>query len=611
MKKFLCLLFLAVGLLALFPSTTQAQASRKQNNQSQPALNLNQTIDIDKKTSTVTQTITGITTEKTISLPVLGLVQGEIGTTPVVNTEQKDGQLIVPTAGQEKIVIEYQSEGIWREFTKEVVQIVVAAPVSFSGNVDTKILLAGDEIMNPIGSKPTETDYEGDRQFFNYKQASDKLEPIILLKGSAVQATLKLESRLENDSFWWKNITTILPLDTSMQASFVKSIDPNTNSMRIDKDGNIQAIHRLFPKQDFSTKTQVDLDITQGFVDPESEGQISQLPSEIVADYTKNTDIWREGQLKKLGLSGEELRKGSVVNAVEKITSNIVADGEAYNPEADFSARKERAKQKPSTSIDYADQTVAALREAGIPARVVAGWKVDPMGKKSPHAWVEAFIPPDDGWLAFDPGLMKAGEVPFGVVLFDHVANIIWGANDVEPIFDNSAEWDIEYKSLKLESSKFEKDNFSSKKYMILPGISILYSKVNMPSGQVVDAMVLETSSGFRQLGSLAPLQRFHSYQLSLGGDAFDASKTTLGVGIDGEFSEVFVESKTSVVYWTMIVTFAFVVVLAWLLLALRKRANHDDIRLYPKDRNIERVEDSDLLDVKGTKITIPVKKKK
>lgn len=206
---------------------------------------------------------------------------------------------------------------------------------------------------------------------------------------------------------------------------------------------------------------------------------------------------------------------------------------------------------------------------------------------------------------------MKAGEVPFGVVLFDHIANIIWGADDAEPYFDNEAAWDIEYKSLKLEPSKFEKENFISKKYMVLPGVSLLSTKVDMPSGQVVDAMMLETSSGFRQLGSLAPLQQFRSYQASLGGDAFDESKATLGVGIDGEFSEVFVESKTTVVYWTMVVTFVLVVVVAWLVLALRKRANHDDVRLYPKDKNIERVEDSDLLDVKGTKVTIPVKKKK
>ncbi len=604
-------MFLSVGFITVLPLATHAQTSTKSINQIQPSLKLNQTIDIDKKTSTVTQTISGITTEKTLILPTYGLVQGEVGTTPFVKTDQKAGKLVVSTDGQKKIVIEYRSDGVWHEFTKDVAQVVVAAPVSFTGNVDTKILLDSNEIINPIGAKPAETDYEGDKQFFSYNQTSEKIEPIILLKGSAVQASLTLEKKLENDSFWWKNITTIMPLDTSMQTSFVKNIDPNTDSMRIDKDGNIQATHRLFPKQDFVTKAQVDLDITQGFVDPDADGQISQLLPEIVADYTKNTDIWRGGQLDKLDLNGEDLRKDSVVKAVEKITNKIVANGDEYNPKTDFSTRKDRAKQKPSTSIDYADQTAAALRETGIPARVVAGWEIDAAGKKSPHAWVEAFIPPDDGWLAFDPGLMKAGEVPFGVVLFDHVANIIWGANDVEPFFDIDADWNIEYKSLKLESSKFKKENFSSKKYMILPGISLLYSKVNMPSGQVVDAMMLETSSGSRELGSLAPLQKFHSYQPSLGGDAFDTSKTTLGVGVDGEFSEVFVESKTSVVYWTMFVTFAFVVALAWLLLALRKRANHEDIRLYPKDKNIERVEDSDLLDVKGTKITIPVKKKK
>lgn len=384
MKKFLCLLFLSVGLLALLPSVTNAQASTKLSKQTQSALKLEQTIDIDKTASTVTQTISGISTEKTISLPVYGLIKGEVGTTPAVKTEQKNGQLIVPTEGKKKIVIEYQADGIWHEFTKDVVQIVVTAPVSFSGDVDTKIILAGDVIINPIGPKPAETDYEGDKQFFSYKQTSDKLEPIILLKGSAVQATLKLESKLKNDSFWWKSITTILPPDTSMQASFVKNIDPSTNSMQIDKDGNIQAIHRLFPKQTFSTKTQVDLDITQGFVDPESDGQISQLPPEIVADYTKNTDIWREGQLKKLGLDGEELRKDSVVKTVEEITDSIVANGDAYNPKTDFTTRNNRTKQKPSTSIDYADQTVAALREVRIPARVVAGWRLILQEKRSP-----------------------------------------------------------------------------------------------------------------------------------------------------------------------------------------------------------------------------------
>ncbi len=611
MKKFLCLFLLSFSVLLFSTAPVLAQAENSQTSKLSSSLALEQTIDINSKATTVTQTIRGITNESEIILPIHGQLEAQVQTAPNTKTTQDDGSLKVKTAGMKEIKISYQSNNVWREFTKDVAQIVIAKPISFTGSVSTKVLLSGDEIVNAVGAKPSEADYEDNRQFFIYEQKVGKLEPIILLKGTAVQAQLTLEKNLENNSFWWKNINTLLPLDTSMQSSFEQKISPEATSMRIDKDGNITTKNRLFPKQGYMSKTRVDLEISQNFIDRDSEAKIAQIPPEIAADYSKNTDVWPGGQLKKLGLNVDNLRDETVIKSVEIITDKVVNNGGQYNPKTDFSNRQERVKQKPTTSIDYADKTVAALRETGIPSRVIVGWKVHPDGNKTPHAWVEAYIPPDEGWLAFDPALMKSGESPFGVVLFDHIANVVWGANATEPAFNNESAWEIEYKSLKLESQTFGKSNLNSKKYMFLPGVSAIISKVDMPKGQIVDAVLLETSSGFRELGSLAPLQKFQALQFSIGSESFNSTKTTLGVGIEGEFSEVLVEGRSEVVYWSMIISFVIIFVLVWLTLKFRKRANPSEVRLYPKQKDEGHIEDEDLLDVKGTKTTIPVKKKK
>jgi len=469
--------------------------------------------------------------------------------------------------------IEYEAEDLLANFKQS--QNVLVPPFEIGGQVTKQTI----EIASPldglggtlVGIKPDSTSTTGNVQ--TYKFSKDGLidTPIVLQNGVSSNAKLELKADLENKSFWWVTKTVVLPLDTNQQQSYIESIEPKPTKVRVDKDGNIIAKFRLRPFKKIRVKAVADVVIEQKSYDLENDAGFQQIPVDIAADYTGNTDIWPDKWLQNLGLNKEDLRKKTVIKATEEVYKAVADKSADYNPKFSYPDRIASSNQPASTSLDNADVLTSALRSAGIPARVVGGVitnnQLSVFDKAENYVWVEAYIP-EIGWMTVDPVQGKFGQQFFGQSGAEKIGLSIWGVNDKLPEFEPSGA-SVEYNTSSLPKEKFTNNAVGGQKFILLPGISLQRVVASMPAGVIHDEVAIRSGGKEQQLGSLAPLQKMSVFQIKIGSDSRKTSKLDLVVG-----GEKVSSGNAKVNYLFVVIEVVSLITLGWFMIQWRKKSN-------------------------------------
>lgn len=431
------------------------------------------------------------------------------------------------------LIIEYKSKDLFADYVKS--QSLFAPPFDLENIASQEVVLSAEmnlAIGNIIGEEAQDISTANDQQVYTFSTSGAFDKPIILQMGSVANAEVEVGAKLSNDGFWWQEKSLVLPIDTNQQKSYLKSIEPKPTSVKVDRDGNIIASYFLAPKQSVDVKAKANVLVEQKSYDVEADGGFEQLDQDIVADYTGNTDLWPESVLDNLSLNKDNLRSGTVLEAVKEINGAINKQQIELVNEIDFSERIGKDSRKQQSSLDLADRSVSAFRAAGIPARVVGGVITDTQMTRLERAqfqvWVEVFVP-GQGWMTIDPALNRLSENFFGQSGLQRIALFIWGVNDHIPEFD-SEEVSVKYTQDEQPEGKFDGSNVSGTNYLLLPGISLLHTKVAMPAGFIRDEVGIKAGEQTNLLGSLAPLQNTNSLQILIGDKSWQEVPLSLQV---------------------------------------------------------------------------------
>ena len=418
------------------------------------------------------------------------------------------------------VSVSYNSSELFGDYARA--RSLFAPPFELSEITSQDVTLSAEldlAIGNIIGVEAKDISTEDNQQTYSFSKSGGFDEPIVLQMGSLADADVEISGTLQNDSFWWKTKSIVLPLDTNQQRSFIESIEPKPSSIRVDKDGNIVASYFLPPKQSVDVKAKASVLIEQKSYDIKSDGGFEQLDQDIVADYTGNTSLWPKAELDNLGLNKDELRLGTVLEAVAKINEALIEKDVEFTEEVDFTNRIGNENKPKLSSLDYADKMVGTMRAAGVPARVVGGVITDNQltrfDQTQFQVWVEVFVP-NQGWMTVDPALNRVGSNFFGQSGLQRVALFIWGVNDHIPEFEGESV-KVSYAEQSQPEEKFSAESVNGTNYMLLPGISILHTSANMPKGFIHDEVIVSSNGSNAELGSLGPLQKTNSLQLIIG----------------------------------------------------------------------------------------------
>ncbi len=472
-----------------------------------------------------------------------------------------------------ELTIEYQADDLLADFKQS--QNVLIPPFELGGQISKQSI----ELSSPldglggtlVGIKADKATTTGDVQTYKFSRDGLIDTPIILQNGISASAKLSITAELENKGYWWSTKTVVLPLDTNQQQSYIESIEPKPSKVSVDKDGNIIADFKLRPFKKIKVKAVADVIFEQKSYDLENESGFGQLPVDIVADYTGNTDLWPDSKLQKLGLNKDELRKKTVLEATKDVFTAVANKSGTFNSEFSYIDRIGKSKQDAQTSLDNADVMTAALRSIGIPARVVGGSitnnQLTVLEKAQKHVWVEAYVP-DIGWMTLDPTQGKFGEGFFGQSGVERIGLSIWGVHDKLPEFEAS-EIDVEYNTNSLPEEKFTDKAVSGQNFLLLPGVSLLRSVAKMPAGIIHDEVTVKSGGKEQELGSLAPLQKMQTFRIKTGGSSFKDSKLILGVG-----GEEVASGKAKVNYAVVVVEVILLIGIVWFMVQWRKKSN-------------------------------------
>ncbi|MDX1766046.1 MAG: transglutaminase-like domain-containing protein, partial [Candidatus Saccharimonadales bacterium] len=254
--------------------------------------------------------------------------------------------------------------------------------------------------------------------------------------------------------------------------------------------------------------------------------------------------------------------------------------------------------------LKYSDQLVGELRSRGIPARLVLGkvWSNGSRLLESPlnHAWAEAFAP-GLGWMTLDP-LMSSNTDYFGTTNVTHIGLVLWGIADNRPPI-NLDTVNVRYTDKEF-STMGDQYEVSAKKYIVLPGISVLSISVQTPPGSIQDNTAVRTGSDSAviPLGSLAPLQTARTRTLRMGGGAFNSESIEFGT-LNGENLNVTATTDTQLSYLLVFYELGAILLLAVIVGVVklrrrrlsRRKTSHDSVLMHEEAEG-DNIEDQNLV---------------
>lgn len=391
--------------------------------------------------------------------------------------------------------------------------------------------------VHGFGGMPKEVSRQAGRVAYSFNEDDLINNSLQLLFGNSTTYKADFIYPINNDSSVAKAYTITLPPSTASQSVYIQNIEPKPESTSLDADGNIIARYQIAAGQKLDVKVTFLAEVRYLKYDLSKSGTKSDIPRNLVNEYTKSTQYWQSGD-SAIKAKAEELTKGkkTVAEQVQAINKYVIDTLEYNNEKIKYNIRQGALKAYANPAnvvcLEYSDLSIALYRAAGIPARMPVGYgysgnlKLSPSVSDSLHSWVEVYVP-NVGWINLDPTWGEKFN-NFGISDIDHLTFAIWGANDSLPaaIAENGRDINYQYEratlSYVMESPKVSKDaTLQVQNYVILPFLSIIRYNGTSPTNAATYNMEIEIGEQGRvarkALGSTAPAQKFSGYSLIFG----------------------------------------------------------------------------------------------
>ena len=419
------------------------------------------------------------------------------------------------------------------------------------------------------GQMPSNSNTAGDNFLTTWENKRGALSSSVgLLFGDNAVLELEFDKTLQNDGYWWKSESFVLPPDTNQQKVFIDSIEPQPNSVGLDTDGNVIVEYRIGPRQSVEVKAKIRI-ATNSYTYALEDNNllINDIDPVLVEQYTVLNDTWID-----TSLEFSDVINKPVVELVEEIYDRVATEYSKPQGEDSFSITASRA-----------NSLIGELRANGIPARLVAGAVFGDgariLDNPLSHAWVEVNIP-GVGWITIDPNFEQNGDY-FGVADIQRVALALRGFDPGYPP-ENITNFKIGFVDTEPPSIPVMKPDITGTKYMVLPGFSVDVVNLKMPGGVIVDnTRIVIGDMPATILGSLAPHQSVSLRSTSVLAGAFTSESVQYGVFDGGpilEGSDILSQATINVSYSPMIILalaiLSLFIIRKWLWPLLRRVAS-------------------------------------
>lgn len=446
--------------------------------------------------------------------------------------------------------------------------ISVSVPASFGTMIST-------------GALPQIDGSDGDKVRYRFANANDLLgRSFTLIFGETTIYKADFTFPLKNTTNRDRVFTVTLPPNTPTQKIYINKLDPQPIATRVDTDGNILADYTVPARGTVTVHTDISAQVTYRAYDLSKGGKTSDIPQELIRDYTGSTRFWQTDDA-ELRAKAQQAVSGKtnvvdILRALQKLTNDTLT----YNNEKiKYNIRQGsgRALRNPDNAVclEYSDLMIALLRSQGIPARMPVGYAYAGTLKQSKsvadslHSWVEAYVP-GIGWMNLDPTWSEKFD-NFGKSDLDHFTFAIWGRQDAVPaavMLDNTdINYQYEQTSITYDSSLSvtqQKGAVTAKTYVVLPGVSFVQYSATAPGVEVGDnyAVLLKQADGKTQrvvIGRMAPLQKQETGLFAFG--AAFATPTQVVFVQNTETGDIVYGAATSTIIW-------WPAILAWSVIA-------------------------------------------
>ncbi len=307
-----------------------------------------------------------------------------------------------------------------------------------------------------------------------------------------------IKYNLKNTSVITSYQTVALPPEINRyQQVIFKNIDPTPEYVKTDKDGNFIAHYKLAPKSEIYINVIGQIKVIPFQFDPNEGGNFSDLPQELVKQYTSSQKYWETGSQEVRNLAKSIKNPDLSVTENAKLIYKDISERLKYNSETQeetISRKGARATLQGANTLacmEFTDTFVAIARAMGIPAREINGYALPSTPSSTPvsseissgdflHAWAE-FYDPKLGWLQIDPTWGNTSGLDYFTKLdTNHIAFVTKGINSELPLPAGAYRFDDNEKQIDIKTndnaSDIEKLDSNSIKIEIKPtlGFNIL-----------------------------------------------------------------------------------------------------------------------------------------
>jgi transglutaminase-like putative cysteine protease len=318
-------------------------------------------------------------------------------------------------------------------------------------------------------SPKEENEKEG---YITYKYSKEELsgEAVTAAFGANQMVNFKLNYHLKNDSILPnKQEIALPPTIKGQQEIYYKKLDPLPEKIYEDEDGNIMAIYRVKSKSSQKIQLTGSAKISGRQIKPSVGGKMSDLPPDLVKNYTKEQEYW-ETESEKIKTTANDLFDANntvsenAQEAYEYITEHL-----EYNNDIVQETYIERkgaleaiTRDEAWACMEFTDLFVALTRAMGIPARELNGYafstaedfvpvSIDLKSGDMLHAWAE-YYDPNFGWVPVDPTWGTTSGVDYFTKLdTNHLAFVIKGLDSQYPYPAGSYRIDPDEKQVNVD----------------------------------------------------------------------------------------------------------------------------------------------------------------
>lgn len=568
-------LLFAVSLAVLLASALPALAADPSQLNIASRYELLETGRMVRATHTLTPQVTG---EFMISLPVHS-VQAvkltyqnsetplDVTTTEAEAIQAPGGQTIRITTftltlpQKRNAVLSFETDSLAREYGKSLV-FALPATAAAMANVQSVELIAPTArglAVNYSGASP-DTSIGSGRQSYRFLPAEGSAQQLLLLFGTAATANVKWDTRLANGSWWWQTMQFVLPPDTNQQTVFLKSLQPRPSQLRVDRDGNIIAEYRIGPKKSVNVTAEALVGLRSVSYNTTNTRTLADLPQQM-SGYTTGRS---------------ESADSAVLVIVKQRFDAILAVLEELGGQAAVA------------------QLRGDLQATGVPTREVRGIRFWSGGQiVEPHVlsqWLEVFVP-GIGWMTLDPLAMSYGRSDFQHLGLSIVSPLS------QPSFESSQrDLNVSFVDETLAATDYGQTTVHVTKYVLLPGLSLTRTQLQLPPGGVLDNATVAGADVDAYLGSLAPLQHVSRWSLSLAGAAWRTGEVQFGPGGSDGIGEVLATGSATLNYWGAVVEALVLAAVTTLVIKWRRSGRRVKARLAKTQTDEAAIAAEDLL---------------